>query len=173
MFTKTTASLAFALAASVAPLAIAAAPANAAPAPCPTGTWSSTAQGRPANLAPGSAAGMYQWHDGDGWHVRFTHPGTNAVLVTGVIDSVGTGPFDVATVAAESRDLVGINPAKGKIVFRIVNKGRIDGFDFKVGCVRRFTVSAQVNGAPIANANVYLGAGSVNPLSVPYTMERS
>ena len=171
MFKKIAASLALALTAGLAPALFVAAPASAAP--CPLGTWSPTAQARPATLAPGSAAGMYMWHDSDGWHVRVTHPGNAKVKFTGLIDSVGTGPFDVAAVATESNDLVIVNPAAGRIRFRMENRGRIDGFDFKAGCVKRFSVNAQIDGAPIGNSKVFLGAGSVNPTSVPFVMERS
>lgn len=171
MFKKIAASVVLAVTAALAPVALSATPASAAP--CPTGTWSSTAQGRPATLAPGSARGLYLWHDSDGWHVRVTHPGNNKVRFTGLIDSVGTGPFDFATVATESNDIVALNPFAGKIKFRMENRGRIDGFDFKVGCVKRFSVSAQIDGAPIANSQVFLGAGSANPTSVPFVMERS
>lgn len=171
MFKKIAASVAIAVTAGLAPATLTASPASAAP--CPIGTWSSTAQGRPASLAPGSSTGMYMWHDSDGWHVRVTHPGHARVRFTGLIDSVGTGPFDVATVATESNDVVVVNPLAGRIRFRMENRGRIDGFDFKVGCVKRFSVSAQIDGAPIANSQVYLGVSSANPTSVPFVMERS
>ena len=178
MFKQISAAAALAIAGAAVPM-VASSPANAAPrrartaVTCATGTWSSTAQGRPAGLAPGAAQGLYMWHDGDGWHVRVTHPGTTKVVFTGTIDSGGTGPFDVAAKATESADLVSIQPLQGKIKFRMQNKGKIDGFDFKVGCVKRFTVEGRVDAAPIANNQVFLGAGASAPLSVPFTMERS
>ena len=169
--TKFTVAATLVLGSGITPLAISAAPASAAP--CPAGTWSSTAQGRPATLAPGSATGMYLWHDSDGWHLRVTHPGNANVVFRGTIDSVGTGPFDIAQVATESADLVAVKPFAGKISYRMENHGRIDGIDFKVGCVKRFRVHGTINGSPIANNQVFLGSGSVNPTSVPFTMERS
>ena len=102
-----------------------------------------------------------------------THPGSAKVIFRATIDSVGTGPFDITQVALESHDLVTVTPARGKLHFRMVNFGHIDGVDFKVGCVKRFTVQGTIDGAPIANNNVYLGSGSANPTSVPFTMERS
>ena len=38
--------------------------------------------GRPTQLAPGAAAGLYLWHDRDGWHAFVTHPGHHKVSFT-------------------------------------------------------------------------------------------
>ena len=161
------AAAALALGAVAAPAAITASPASAA---CATGAWSPTAAGKPASLSPGSAEGVYLWHDSDGWHLRATHPGTSRVAFTGVIYS--SGGISGVKRALESND-VAFEASGSRIKFSFKNRGRIDGIDFVVGCSNRFTVSASVNGAPIANNRVFLGSGSVNPTSVPFVLERS
>lgn len=159
--------------------ALAAAPASAArrppvpstSAPCPTGQWSPTAQGRPASLAPGSATGAYLWHDGSGWSLRVTHPGSSRMVFSGTIDSsaalAGIGR------ALESSDSVQFTHRNGKVTFRFVNYGRIDGIDFTVGCSNAFTLNLKVNGVQAATTQVFVGAGGTNPLSVPFAMERT
>lgn len=138
---------------------------------CPTGAWSPTAQGRPAGLAPGSAAGVYLWHDSAGWHLRVTHPGDHRVKFTGSIDS--SAALAGIERATESHDSVQFTHVNGKVKFTFQNYGRIDGIDFVVGCSNSFKVSAAINGHPIANNKVYIGSGSERPTSVPFRMERS
>ncbi len=87
-----------------------------------------------------------------------------------VIDS--SGGIGGVKRALESND-VAFEASGSRIKFSFKNRGRIDGIDFVVGCSNRFTVSASVNGAPIANNRVFLGSGSVNPTSVPFVLERS
>ena len=169
--TKFTVAATLVLGSGITPLAISAAPASAAP--CPAGTWSSTAQGRPATLAPGSATGMYLWHDSDGWHLRVTHPGNANVVFRGTIDSVGTGPFDIARVATESADLVAVNPFAGKIHFRMENHGRIDGIDFKVGCAKNVTLTLKASGALLPTTQIHLGAAEANPTVNPVVIART
>ena len=110
------------------------------------------------------------WHDRDGWHLRATHPGTSRVVLSGVIDS--SGGISGVKRALESSD-VAYEASGSRSKFSFKNRGRIDGIDFVVGCSERFTVSASVNGSPIANSGVFLGRGSVNPTSVPFVLERS
>ena len=161
------AAAALALGTVAAPVALTASPASAA---CATGAWSSTAANRPATLHAGSTEGVYLWHDGSGWHLRATHPGTSRTVFTGVIDS--SGGIGGVKRALESSDTV-FEATGSRIVFTFKNRGHLDGIDFVVGCSNRITVSASTNGAPIANSNVFLGSGSVNPTSVPFVLERS
>ena len=42
---------------------------------CDEGRWPARVQGQPATFAAGARAGDYIWHDANGWHLRFTHPG--------------------------------------------------------------------------------------------------
>ncbi len=138
---------------------------------CATGSWSSTVQGRPVTLAPGSSEGVYLWHDGTGWSLRVTHPGSAKVVFTGTIDSSnGLSGVERAT---EASDHTYFNAAKGKVTFRFENYGRIDGIDFLVGCSNKITVHAQINGRPIPSSQVFLGHAPTNPTSVPFVAERS
>jgi hypothetical protein len=161
------AAAALALGAVAAPAALTTSPASAA---CATGAWSPTASGKPVSLSAGSAQGIYLWHDGSGWHLRATHPGTARTVFTGVIDS--SGGISGVKRSLESND-VAYEATGSRIKFSFKNRSHIDGIDFVVGCSNRFTVSASVNGAPIANTGVFLGSGSVNPTSVPFALERS
>jgi hypothetical protein len=138
---------------------------------CKTGRWSSTLAGRPAGFAKGAAQGAYLWHDKDGWHLRATHPGTELVTFSGVIDS-SDGLHQVAR-ALESQDEVRIQKARGRVSFEFTNRGGLDGIDFRVGCSNSFNVALRVNGQPIPNVQVFLGAQKVNPTSVPFRVERA
>jgi hypothetical protein len=168
--TRFLAAAAIAVTSIVAPAVVSPAPASASTS-CPNGMWSPTFQGRPASLTPGAAAGVYLWHDGDGWSLRVTHPGSSRMVVTGTIDS--SREITAVTRALESNDRVTFNSARAKINFRLENKGRIDGIDFKVGCSERITISARINGAPASTVQFHLGAGGVAPTSVPFVAERT
>ena len=151
-----------------APIALSTSAASAAP--CHSGTWSPSAQGRPAFVA-GSNKAMYLWHDTGGWHLRVTHPGSHRVVFEGTIDS--SRGLGVVTRALEGNDRVVITPRAGKVHFRVENRGGIDGVDFKVDCAPRFTFRGQINGASVSTTDVELGAANTHPTSVPFTMERS
>jgi hypothetical protein len=138
---------------------------------CATGAWSSTVHGRPASLAHGSAEGVYLWHDGTGWSLRVTHPGSHKVVFTGTIDS--TGGLSGVRRATEATDKTKFNASKGKVTFRLENYGRIDGIDFVVGCSNRIKISAQINGHQVPSSQVFIGQSAVNATSVPFVVERS
>jgi hypothetical protein len=138
---------------------------------CETGSWSSVTQGRPTGLAPGAAQGAYLWHDRDGWHLRVTHPGNDLVTFTGSVDS--TRNISQVGRALESKDEVIVRKQRARVVFDFRNRGGIDGIDFRVGCSNSFTVSMQINGQPIANSEVFLGAQKSSPTAVPFRVERT
>src|SRR6476620_4996693 len=54
---------------------------------CDEGRWPAPDQGQPTTCAAGARAGDYIWHDANGWHLRFTHPGTARVVFSGTIVS--------------------------------------------------------------------------------------
>jgi hypothetical protein len=138
---------------------------------CKTGKWSSTLARRPVGFAKGAPQGAYLWHDKDGWHLRATHPGTELVTFSGVIDS-SHGLHQVAR-ALESQDEVRIQKAKGRVSFEFTNRGGLDGIDFRVGCSNSFNIALKVNGQPIPNVQVFLGDQKINPTSVPFRVERA
>src|SRR5437763_897689 len=59
-------------------------------ASCVNGHWPGVVDGRPTNLAAGADAAVYLWHDGTGWHLRATHPGSAKRIISGRITSDGT-----------------------------------------------------------------------------------
>ncbi len=138
---------------------------------CQTGRYSPIVRDRPAGLAPGAPQGAYLWHDANGWHLRVTHPGNELVTFSGAIDS--SGHISEVERALEGNDEVKLQKQQGRIEFELSNHGRIDGIDFRVGCSNAFTVALKVNGQPITNTQLFIGAGKINPTSVPFRVERS
>jgi hypothetical protein len=138
---------------------------------CETGRYSPIVRDRPSGLAPGAAQGAYLWHDENGWHLRVTHPSNELVTFTGVIDS--SNHISEVAKALEGKDEVKLQKRRGRVVFDLSNYGGIDGIDFRVGCSNAFTVALKVNGQPIPNTQVFIGASKANPTSVPFRVERS
>ncbi len=137
---------------------------------CATGNWAEPTRNRPT-FTKGSPQGAYIWHDENGWHLRVTHPGSDLVTFSGVIDS--SSKLSEVGRALESSDEVRFQKNKGRVSFEFKNYGAIDGLDFRVGCSNSFTVGLQVNGQPIPNNQVFIGASGTNPLSVPFRAERT
>ena len=94
---------------------------------CTDGHWPSSVQGVPTLFHAGARAGDYIWHDSRGWHLRVTHSGTARVVFSGRI--VSSAPLDAAPVKLEGRDYVAVSADRKVITYRMVNYGRIDGFN--------------------------------------------
>jgi hypothetical protein len=69
---------------------------------CDEGRWPARVQGQPTTFAAGARAGDYIWHDANGWHLRFTHPGTARVIFSGTV--VSNTPLTVKGYRLESGD---------------------------------------------------------------------
>ena len=78
--------------------------AAAATATCDEGRWPAAAQGAPVTYHAGARAGDYLWHNGTGWHLRVTHPGSRRVVFSGRI--VSDQPLTVSSVKLEAGDSV-------------------------------------------------------------------
>jgi hypothetical protein len=76
------------------------------PAVCataPDDAWPGWTDGRPANVDPKTAAGVYMWHDATGWHLRVTHKSDARRVFSGSV--VTTGHFvGVSSVRLEGHD---------------------------------------------------------------------
>jgi hypothetical protein len=114
-------------------------------------TLPSTVQGRPAAFRPGSAKGVYIWHEKAGWRLRVTHPRTvtngkaDLIEVRGRITSTRklTRVQTVRLEAKQRGEWVSVQrPSRKVLEFRFVNGGFVDGVDFAAGCSGRlgFTV---------------------------------
>ena len=122
---------------------------EAAPARCVTAiddAWPAWTNGRPANVDPKTAAGVYMWHDGTGWHIRVTHRGVARRTFSGEL--VTTGRFvGVSSVRLEGHDSRSVSPDHHTITFRFENHGAIDGLNFRTHCAPSIAFTFVSDGA--------------------------
>jgi hypothetical protein len=149
------------------------APTPPAPAPadtCGKGLWPSEVQGRP--LYYQAADGVYLWYDPDGgWALRATHsgPGDNAVI-SGTLTTAGKF-LDVRR-GEQGNDIVAVSGNKRTILFRFVDYGWVDGFDFATRCAGGFSASFYIGGTPVSTSSIHLGAAAVSPATNPFRVVR-
>jgi hypothetical protein len=121
-------------------------------------------------VAPGSIDGVWAWHDGTGWHLRVTHPGTGAEVFTGAIRSaqaITAHPY-----ALEKGDSYQLSPDRHQLTFTMTNHGRIDGIDFTDDCAVSTQFGFQHAGAELPASAVHLGAHGVAPATDPFIIQR-
>jgi hypothetical protein len=146
----------------------AAAPANAATT---DDHWPASVQGTPTALKAGAATGDYLWHDSHGFHLRVTHPGTGRVVFTGVVHA--NRAMHATGARLEKGDVFRLSRDKRTLTFAFVDYGHIDGVNFTTDGATRLTVSRLHTGDRTQQASqVFLGSGSGNPSSVPFTLTR-
>jgi hypothetical protein len=154
---------------------------NAAPSapasrsgPCDTTVddqWPDRANGRPAGLDANDLGGVYLWHDQDGWHLRVTHRGDDAKVLTGTIWTGGT--FGQPTpVKLEKDDKLAVGPQDHVMTFRFVNYGGIDGIDFTTHCADALHINLKVDGHELPLDRVFVGHTSFHPPSMPFVIDR-
>lgn len=162
-------------------LAAPAAPATTAPSstPGPTtctighdGEWPDFATGMPKNFEAGAKAGVYLWHNTDGWHLRVTHVNDKHRTYSGEITTGGT-ITDVSAVKVEKNDHHELGPNGHALTFKFNNYGGVDGLDFRTSCAPRLHVELRADGNILPTENVFIGHGSTNPTSVPFVIERA
>ena len=139
-------------------------------AACDDGHWPASVQGRPTLFHANGPAGDYIWHDGDGWHVRVTHPGSAGVVFSGRI--VSDEPLEGNPVKLEDRDVVALSADRKVITYRFTNYGGVDGFDFRTSCAHRLTFTGNVAGHRVPRTHIWLGDGNENPLQNPFVVTR-
>jgi hypothetical protein len=137
---------------------------------CSDGHWPAAVDGRPTQLAPGAAAGVYLWHDGAGWHAFVTHPGHQKVTFN---ISVTSQAKLVATRARDEHDDVVLEHNDDHTAtLHAQNFGYLDGMNFRTDCSPRIVVSGTVEGRPLTPSDVFVGRGNDHPDHVPFIVTR-
>lgn len=156
----------------IGPVALASAPAaSAATTGCKTGVLPVTVVGSPGVKAK-QTLGVYLWHDGNGYSLRATQPGTEKVRISGAI-TVSRTIHNVKRVRLEAKDAVKVGPNRKTVAFTFTNYGYVDGFDFTTDCSKTLKVVVRIGDAQATPAQVFLGKDRTNPTSVPFTIERA
>jgi hypothetical protein len=138
---------------------------------CPAGALPSVIVGNPGVKAQ-AAEGFYLWHGKAGYELRVTHPGTQAVVMSGTI-TVSNRIGAVHRVRDEKQDSVKVGPKRHTMVFRFVDHGGVDGVSFGAACSSTVRVDLAVNGTKATTSQVFLGAGKASPTSVPLLIQRT
>ena len=74
--------------------------------------WPGWVQGMPTGINPKTAAGVYMWHDANGWHIRVTHHTDSLRTFSGQL-IVGGGTFaNVTAVKLEAGDTYSVSANK-------------------------------------------------------------
>jgi hypothetical protein len=110
------------------------------------------------------------WHDGYGWHLRVTHPGTGAETFTGSVRSPGA--ITASGYRLEKQDGFSVGPDRHVLTFHLVNHGRVDGIDFTDSCSLRTGISFQRDGHELNTGRIRLGGHAVHPTSDPFAVDR-
>jgi hypothetical protein len=145
-------------------------PVPAPPDTCAKGVWPAEVQGRPLSFDVGD--GVYLWDDPDGgWAIRATHdgPGDTAVI-SGTLTTAGK--FVDVRRAKGVTDIVALSANKRTILFRFVDYGWVDGFDFATRCAAGFSASFYIGGSLASPASVHLGATASSPPTNPFRVQR-
>jgi hypothetical protein len=137
---------------------------------CTDGHWPASVQGVPTLFHAGARGGDYIWHDARGWHLRVTHAGTAGVVFSGRI--VSSAPLDAVPVKLEGRDYVALSADRKVITYRMVNYGRIDGFDFRTACAQRLSFLGNMAGSRLSPARIWIGHNNRHPLQNPFIVTR-
>ena len=136
-------------------------PVAAPPDTCGKGAWPSEVQGRPLSFQVGD--GVYLWDDPDGgWALRATHSGPQDTAVISGTLTTG-GKFVDVRRGQGGNDIVALSANKRTILFRFVNYGWVDGFDFATRCSAGFSASFYVGGNLASTAAIHLGADVRQP----------
>ena len=121
-------------------------------------------------VTAGSVSGAGVWHDGTGWHLRVTHPGTAAVAFTGTIRS--GQPITAKGYHLEPGDSWKLSNGGRTLTFAFTNHGGLDGLDFTDKCAVVTSFNLQRAGHKLSPVEVYLGARGGHPTSNPFTIQR-
>lgn len=127
--------------------------------------WPGYATGRP-DFQAGGDLGYFIWHDGDGWHVRWTTAGRTRMF-SGAVSTDGTFR-DVKAVRTEKGG-VAVRTAR-QLNFRATSSGGVDGFDFRT-TGDRLTFRLQIDGSLAEGGRVSVGAAGAHPGN-PFTVVR-
>jgi len=134
------------------------------------GHWPADVQGVPEGLRAGAAAGIYVWHDADGWHLVATHPGHERSVFTGRIVTDG----DIFGIGRriEGPDKVSVTSGHRLLGYRFTNFGYIDGVAFRTRCGEHIGISGSIDGHPLTPEQVFIGRDGHHPDAVPFGLVR-
>ena len=138
---------------------------------CDEGRWPAAAQGQPWMFKAGASAGDYLWHNGTGWHLRITHPGSARIVFTGTI--VSNTALSVTSYKFESGDSFTLSADHKTLTYRVVNHGRIDGLDFRTACATRLWIRGSMAGHRLALWRIRIGHAGRHPLQNPFVILRN
>jgi hypothetical protein len=145
-------------------------PVSAPPDTCGKGAWPSEVEGRPLSFQVGD--GVYLWDDPDGgWAIRATHSGPGDTTVVSGTLTTG-GKFINVRRAKGVNDIVALSDNKRTILFRFVDYGWVDGFDFATRCAAGFSASFYIGGSLASATSIHLGASATSPASNPLKIQR-
>ena len=137
---------------------------------CDEGRWPARVQGQPATFKAGARAGDYLWHDANGWHLRFTHPGKAKVTFSGTI--VSNAALSVKGYKLEKGDSFHLSADHKTLTYRFSNYGKIDGLDFRTACASRLWFKGSMAGATLPVGRIWIGRGGNHPLQNPFVILR-
>jgi hypothetical protein len=146
------------------------APVPAPPDTCGKGLWPAQVQGRPQYFQVGD--GVYLWNDPNGgWALRATHSGPqDSAVISGTLTTGGR--FIDVRRSDQGNDIVAVSANKRTILFRFVNYGWVDGFDFATRCSAGFSASFYIGGNLASATAIHLGATGSNPPTNPFRVQR-
>jgi hypothetical protein len=130
----------------------------------PTGVF----QGQPA-FTPGSATGAFVWTDAAGLHTHFTSKDGPTRFHGKVCASGKIAALE--TVTLEAGDSAAVGPRGHCVLFNFVNKGHIDGFDFKA-TGRSLTFDLKKGPHQLAPNKIWIGAKELHPAASPFVLSR-
>jgi hypothetical protein len=133
--------------------------------------WPAYTQGQPAGINPMTAAGVYMWHDVNGWHIRVTHHTDSLRTFSGQLITNGTF-VNVTAVKLEAGDAFAVSPNHHTISFLFTNYGHIDGLNFMTHCSTQIGIAYQSDGVTVPPARIIIGHNSVHPANDPFTINR-
>ena len=137
---------------------------------CDEGRWPARVQGQPTTFAAGARAGDYIWHDANGWHLRFTHPGTARVTFSGTV--VSNAPLSVKGYRLESGDSFSLSADHKTLAYHFANYGRIDGLDIRTACASRLAFKGLMAGLKLPVGRIWVGHAGNHPLQNPFVILR-
>jgi hypothetical protein len=134
--------------------------------------WPAWVQGVPANIDPLTAAGVYMWHDSNGWHIRVTHKTDSLRTFSGQLITSGTFA-NVTSVKLEAGDTLGVSANHHTISFLFTNYGHIDGLNFFTHCAPSIAFAFQSDGVTVPGKKVTIGHLGLHPAGDPFTIART
>lgn len=130
--------------------------------------WPRQYEGSPGAIA--GSLGYSIWHDGDGWHVRWSTAGRSREF-SGVIGTDGRFT-DIERIRLERRrDRLEVREARTEIDFVAHTRDNVEGFDFRT-TGDRLTFDLRLDGRRIDPDLVRLGRRLISPDRMPFTIRR-